>query len=128
MTSDTTEKHDSELLLKVTGMHCASCAATVQKAIEAIPGVETASVSVTQGLATILGNDLEVKTLIEVVQDRGFDAEPIVQTSAPAELRSEIELRQAKAERLWRNRALIGRGLWIPMALLPWFSPESLHS
>lgn len=128
MTSSTTEKLDSELLLKVTGMHCASCAATVQKAIEAIPGVDTASVSVTQGLATILGNDLEVETLIEVVKDRGFDAEPIGQTSAPAELRSEIELRQNKAERLWRNRALIGIGLWIPMALLHWFAPQSWHS
>ena len=109
-----------EVQLKVTGMHCASCAATVQRAIEADPQVRSASVSVTAGMATVLGDSLEPQRLIQAVRDRGFDAVPITAPAAPAELRSEIELRQRRQESLWRNRAIIALGLWGPMAVLHW--------
>ncbi len=114
-----------EMQLKVTGMHCASCAATVQRAIEADPQVRSASVSVTAGMATVLGDSLEPERLIQAVRDRGFDAVPITAPTAPAELRSEIELRQRRQESLWRFRAIVGLGLWAPMALLHWLHPTS---
>ncbi|MCH8315612.1 MAG: cation-translocating P-type ATPase, partial [Planctomycetes bacterium] len=107
-----------EVQLKVTGMHCASCAATVQRAIEADPQVRSASVSVIDGLATVLGESLQPQRLVQAVQGRGFDAVPITAPPAPAELRSEIELRQRRQESLWRNRAIIALGLWGPMAVL----------
>ncbi len=109
-----------EVQLKVTGMHCASCAATVQRAIEADPQVRSASVSVTAGMATVHGQSLEPQRLIQAVRDRGYDAVPITAPAAPAELRSEIELRQRRQESLWRNRAIIALGLWGPMAVLHW--------
>ena len=109
-----------EVQLKVTGMHCASCAATVQRAIEADPRVRSASVSVTAGMATVVGQSLEPQRLIQAVRDRGFDAVPITAPPAPAALRSEIELRQRRQESLWRFRAIVGLGLWAPMAVLHW--------
>ncbi len=114
-----------QLRLKVSGMHCASCAATVQRAIEARPGVRSAAVSVNDGTATIHGTDLQPEAIVQAVRDRGFDAEPAAEAVAPAELRSEIEIRQARRERQWRFRAIVGLGLWVPMALLHWFAPAT---
>lgn len=108
------------LTLKVTGMTCAGCAATVQGAIAARPGVRSASVSFLDGTATVVGDHLESEAIIRTVRDRGYDAEPMEGRQAPAELRSDIELRQARQERLWRIRAIVGLGLWIPMALMHW--------
>ena len=42
-----------EIRFRITGMSCAGCAAAIQRAVEAQPGVSSASVSITQGLATI---------------------------------------------------------------------------
>ena len=109
-----------ELRLKVTGMHCAGCAASVQKAIESEPGVLDASVSVTEGMATINGAGLDSAGLIRAVEARGFGAKPVGDLAAPAQLRSEIELRQTLNERKWRYRAIVGLGLWIPMEALHW--------
>jgi len=114
-----------ELRLKVSGMHCASCAATVQRAIEARPGVRSAAVSVNDGTATIHGTDLQTEALVQAVRDRGFDAEPAGDAVDPAQLRSEIEIRQARRERQWRFRAIVGLGLWVPMAMLHWFGPPA---
>ena len=113
-----------ELRFKVSGMHCAACAATVQRAIEARPGVSSAAVSVTDGTATVTGIDLEAETLVRAVRDRGFDAEPVMDTVAPADLRSDIEIRQARQERQWRLRAVVALGLWAPMAVLHWLVHE----
>ena len=111
-----------ELLLKVTGMTCAGCAAAVQKAVEARPGVSSASVSVTDGMASVVGEGLDPAGIVEAIRQRGFDAAPLDDRPAPAELRSEIELRQIREQRQWRNRAIIGIGLWGPMALVHWLA------
>ena len=111
-----------ELRLKVSGMHCASCAAAVQRAIEAGPGVRSAAVSVTDGTATVLGSELEPDTLVQAVRDRGYDAEPLIGVAAPADQRSEIEIRQSLQERRWRYRAIVALGLWAPMEALHWLA------
>ena len=76
MPSAATEKPTREPLqevqMRVTGMHCASCAATVQRAIEADPQVRSASVSVIDGLATVLGEALEPQRLVQAIQARGY--------------------------------------------------------
>jgi Cu+-exporting ATPase len=110
-----------EVRLRVSGMDCAGCAANVQRALEAGPGVESAAVSFTDGLATVVGKALRPEALVEAVRDRGYDAEPLGdEVAAPAALRSDIELRQARRERQWRRRAVIGLGIWIPMAVVHW--------
>ncbi|MHC4142139.1 MAG: heavy metal translocating P-type ATPase, partial [Planctomycetota bacterium] len=114
-------KETQEIRLRVSGMDCAGCAAGIQRALEARPGVHSAAVSFTDGLATVVGEALSPDALVEAVRDRGFEAEPLRdEIAAPAQLRSEIELREARRERKWRNRAVIGLGIWIPMAIVHW--------
>jgi Cu+-exporting ATPase len=111
-----------EVRFRITGMSCAGCAAAVQRAVEAQPGVSSASVSLTQGLATVSGSSLDAASLIQAIEARGYGAEPVDldELPAPAQRRSEIELRQARAERQWRFRAVVGLGIWVPMAILHW--------
>ncbi|MHC4101002.1 MAG: heavy metal translocating P-type ATPase [Planctomycetota bacterium] len=121
MTVAPAPKDAEEIRLRVSGMDCAGCAASIQRALEARPDVHSAAVSFTEGLATVVGEALRPEALVEAVRGRGFDAEPLGdEIAAPAELRSEIELRQAQRERQWRNRAVIGLGIWFPMAIVHW--------
>ena len=113
----------SELRLRVTGMHCAGCAASVQSAIESEPGVSEASVSVIEGMATVNGTGLDSAGLIRAVEAKGFGVQPVEDSVAPAQLRSEIELKQTISERKWRYRAIIGLGIWIPLEALHWLAP-----
>jgi Cu+-exporting ATPase len=115
----------AEVRLKVSGMHCAGCAGTVQRAVEAVPGTRSAAVSVTQGLATVTGDDLRVDDLVAAVRQAGYGAEGLDEAISPAEMRSEIELAQAAAERLWRRRAVVGLSLWAPMELAHLLLPEA---
>ncbi len=108
------------ILLKVEGLACASCAASVQTALEGRPEVSSASVSLTQGRATIQGRALELDPLVAAVTAAGFGATPMTMRQTPAELRSDLEQRQLTHERQWRRRAVIGMGIWIPMFVLHW--------
>ncbi|MFO0976864.1 MAG: heavy metal translocating P-type ATPase [Planctomycetaceae bacterium] len=111
------------LQLKVTGMTCAGCAASVQKALMSRPDVALASVSVTTGLALIEGSHLQTDSLIQTIVDRGFGAERLAED---VDTRSQIERQQQAAEQLWRHRAIVGLGLWIPLELFHWVS-TALH-
>ncbi|MDG2199947.1 MAG: heavy metal translocating P-type ATPase [Phycisphaerales bacterium] len=111
---------DAPLLLKVSGLSCASCAATVQTALEAQSGVDSAAVSLTQGRATVSGSNLVMDELITVIRNSGYEAEALKVKQAPAELRSELEQRQRRHERQWRRRAFIGLSIWVPMMVLGW--------
>ncbi|MCI0629254.1 MAG: cation-translocating P-type ATPase [Phycisphaerales bacterium] len=114
------EVERGELQLKVEGMYCASCAAAVQRAIEGQEGVESASVNVIEGRAAVSGSDLDVRKIVDAVEHSGYHAELIEESLSPGELKSEIELRQAEHERLWRRRAIIGLSIWAPLETLHW--------
>lgn len=57
---------------KITGMNCAHCKATVEKAIAGVEGVEDFNVSLSEGQASVKGNHLDEK-IIEAVTLAGFD-------------------------------------------------------
>lgn len=42
--------------LKVAGMRCGHCVATVSKAVQTLPGVQTVSVDLGRGEVTVVGN------------------------------------------------------------------------
>jgi Cu+-exporting ATPase len=113
-------KPREELQFKVGGMHCAACAANVQRAIESRPGVTSAAVSVSDGRATVGGAGLDARHIVQAIEKAGYQAEPIEDLRAPAELRSEIELRQRQHEREWRRRAIVGLSIWAPLEALHW--------
>jgi len=64
--------------LRIEGMHCASCAQSVERALKSVPGVETASVNLLTGNATIAQNGfVPTERLIQVVRDAGFIASAV---------------------------------------------------
>jgi len=63
-----------DLSFKVEGMTCASCVARVEKALKAVPGVESASVNLATEKATVRANPaLPVDALSAAVEKAGYD-------------------------------------------------------
>ena len=64
----------SAITLKVTGMTCGHCVAAVTKALQEVPGVESADVSLEKGQAVVQGA-ADTGALIEAVKEEGYEAE-----------------------------------------------------
>jgi Cu+-exporting ATPase len=71
------ETQTSHAELQITGMHCASCSARLEKALNQLPGVN-AVVNIATEKASIAFDPLQadVERLIAEVRDTGFDAHP----------------------------------------------------
>lgn len=62
------------LSLEVSGMHCAVCPITVQKALQAVPGVEKATVTLKPPRAVVVYDPSRVKPeqLTQATADAGY--------------------------------------------------------
>ncbi|MDP6479063.1 MAG: heavy metal translocating P-type ATPase [Phycisphaerales bacterium] len=111
---------DQTIQLDIDGINCASCVETARKALLASSLVTDASISVQTGRAIIHGtiDPTEAARLVTAV---GYPATPADEAPiSAAELHDHMEHLTAKKERQWRRRAIIGLGMWIPMAILHW--------
>jgi hypothetical protein len=61
------------LRLEVRGMHCASCAASVTRALSGIAGVEKVQVLLDEGTATLRGRGFSIEQAEEAVRSLGFE-------------------------------------------------------
>jgi len=59
--------------LKVTGMTCNHCVMSVTRALQKVPGVETADVSLERAQAVVKGS-ADAQALIKAVKDEGYEA------------------------------------------------------
>ncbi|MCZ7566089.1 MAG: heavy-metal-associated domain-containing protein [Burkholderiales bacterium] len=59
--------------LQVTGMTCNHCVMSVTKALKAVPGVETADVSLEKAQAFVKGS-ADPQALIKAVEQEGYEA------------------------------------------------------
>ena len=67
------EKIIMEITLNIEGMMCPHCEATVKKALEEFPQVDSAEVSHVSGTATVkLNSDIDEEELKKVVTDKGY--------------------------------------------------------
>ncbi|MDT8305654.1 MAG: cation-translocating P-type ATPase, partial [Anaerolineae bacterium] len=66
------ENESSEVVLKVKGMDCASCATTVQSGVARLDGVEFASLSFATETLRVRG-DVEIHKVAERVRELGYD-------------------------------------------------------
>lgn len=62
--------------LKITGLHCAGCVATVERALSRVPGVEDVVVDLKAGKARIRGSATP-EHLVEAVDQTGYEAKLI---------------------------------------------------
>lgn len=70
-------KNQQEITLSIGGMSCATCVNHVEKALNKVSGVEKATVNLATEKANIIGDNLEVETLIKAVNDAGYEAKYI---------------------------------------------------
>ena len=61
--------------LMIEGMSCQHCVASVTKALQAVPGVQSAQVSLDEARAQVSG-DAPLPALLEAVQRAGYTATP----------------------------------------------------
>ncbi|WP_085918304.1 heavy metal translocating P-type ATPase [Halomonas sp. CSM-2] len=81
--------------LSISGMTCASCVKSVQKALERTEGVDNASVNFGTHTAQIFGA-ADQQSLIAAVESVGYGAEPIVDMREAERTRSEQEAHDYK--------------------------------
>ena len=62
--------------LNIAGMNCQHCVSAVTRAIATVPGVETVTVDLAQGLARIEGQ-VDAPALIAAVMAAGYHADPL---------------------------------------------------
>ncbi|KQW45505.1 MULTISPECIES: cation-translocating P-type ATPase [unclassified Roseateles] len=75
----------SDVTLQVSGMTCASCVRRVEKALQAVPGVQAASVNLATEKASVktLPN-VQVATLTAALDKAGYPATPVESAAPPA--------------------------------------------
>ena len=66
----------TDVTLNISGMKCNGCVSNVQRALEAIEGVESVQVSLEQHNAVIHG-DVAAQTLATAVTSAGYPAEVV---------------------------------------------------
>lgn len=64
----------SKTTLKIEGMMCEGCVKTVKEGLEKIDGVESVTVDLKKGTATVIHNGVSDDALIRSVVDSGFRA------------------------------------------------------
>ena len=62
--------------IQITGMHCASCAGIINKALDKTKGVKDANVNFSTSKASVGFDEVQVseKKLMEVIEGKGFGA------------------------------------------------------
>lgn len=95
-------EESTELLLSVSGMHCAACAARVERAVGSLPGVRSVSVSLPAEMARV---ELDRETVdpgrvIRAIRELGFEAAFKVQPGVVPDREKEARLNEIRRQRL----------------------------
>lgn len=67
------ENKKMEKVYRVEGMMCPHCEARVKKTIEALPGVESAVASHTEGTVTVVGCEFTDEAVISAIVEQGYE-------------------------------------------------------
>ncbi|MBN1589543.1 MAG: copper-translocating P-type ATPase [Pirellulales bacterium] len=118
------EMPQTHVTLDVRGMHCASCAGRVEKALAGVPGVAAAAVNLATSQASVQADFSQATAgqLVDAVRRAGYEA-----TVVPDARRATGDgfERQATEIAAWRRRLAVAVGLLVPLVLAthgPWFS------
>jgi Cu+-exporting ATPase len=121
-----TERHATDIVAPVRGMHCAACVGKVERALTSVPGVDQASVNLATEQATVSFDSAltSVDALQAAVAAAGYElAEP--RAGAGPVDDAEQSAREAE-QRRQRTRLIVGAVLSAPVLvggmahLLPW--------
>lgn len=80
--------------LQLSGMSCAGCAKTIERALQDCDGVTTVNVNFASEVAAVEGKKLQVAQLLAAVKSAGYQAELIDHESASTDSRDTAQQRQ----------------------------------
>jgi len=110
--------NQDEIRLKIEGMHCASCAAAIEKSLRQVRGVDEAHVNFGTSKATVRpadSSELDRAELADAVRRAGYD---VADEGAEKERRSSGQSREDEEARGWLIRSIVGLGLAFPLMIL----------
>lgn len=118
---------NTTLSFHISGMHCASCAANIQRKISKLPGVEEANVNYASEQASVLYNQskLDQKEIAEAVKSLGYESH--IGVKDPSSL---VEAERQKELKRLRNDFIFSVVLTVLLlagAMIP-FAPEFLKN
>ncbi|VAX08035.1 Lead, cadmium, zinc and mercury transporting ATPase; Copper-translocating P-type ATPase [hydrothermal vent metagenome] len=93
--------NNKTIRLSISGMGCAGCVSTIEKALAAVPGVNKASVNFAERTAAVTAS-ADTETLIQAVKDAGYDA---------SELRDAEDEAEKEASEMAHYRGLLRKAM-----------------
>ena len=102
--------------LSISGMSCAGCVTTVEKALSGVAGVTNASVNFAEHTAEVMG-DATTADLVKAVKDAGYDAAELVSSSDTSAQQAEQESIQFR--RLF-IKFIVAAVIGVPLMLSGW--------
>ncbi|MEM1329195.1 MAG: cation-translocating P-type ATPase [Planctomycetota bacterium] len=113
---------------RVSGMHCAGCAAKLARALREHPGIDDASVDLHSETALVDAQSLVTEDVASIASRLGFTVTPLPTPSALARHhdarditgRAEIAPPAPARSSPWKRRAVIAGALWVPAGALHW--------
>ena len=105
----------SQVRLSIAGMSCAGCVATVEKALQGVPGVEQATVNFADHTATV-HTDVEPPVLIKAVVDAGYEAAELRGTEDESE-KAAAELEEYHAR---LKQSVVAAVVGFPLLIIGW--------
>jgi Cu+-exporting ATPase len=116
------ERNETETM-NVVGMHCASCVASVEKALKGVDGVSDASVNLATETARVIydPDSVAYEDFVKAVADVGYEISGRKDTADESE--SELDKDQQKVDSAWK-RMWQAWAATIPIIL--WMLPEMI--
>ena len=111
----------TEHVLKITGLRCANCARTVQKAIEQLPEVQAEVNFATEEAIVHVPSSSTVEAVIGVVETAGYGATEVRDITEA----THVEMDRLQQARFW-TAIICATPLLLAMPWM-WFSGEAVH-
>ncbi|EGR0666115.1 copper-translocating P-type ATPase [Vibrio cholerae] len=112
--TEPTEASSQTLSLLIKGMTCASCVASVEKALLSVEGVQSAQVNLAEQSALVRGIFANPQPLLNAIQSAGYQAE-ILDDPAQQQAKQQAQLEALQKEH--KQSALLGIALGAPLML-----------
>jgi Cu+-exporting ATPase len=116
-------KGTQKIILRISGMTCAACAQTIEKALKKTKGVKEATVNLATEKATVVYNQAvtSYEEIKKAIEDTGYQVLGREDVRVKYE---EEEAREIKEYETAKTRALISWGLTVPIIL--WMIPDMI--
>lgn len=124
--TQTPTDHIASVELKVSGMHCASCANHIEEAIKKLPGIESATVNLAAERATVRYDSAmtSLDQIVAAVAAAGYSAEPIARQRRGVLQQKEALTQQREQDRAaLRRKLIVATAFTVPVTVISMFAP-----